>query len=240
MRLHPPRIAVLVILACGFAGTVVAAAAGPTAEWSRLSHIAPGTEIVVGLRDGRTLTRRMVRAEEEALVVVNVGFATSKELGRQVLDLLSTHPDVFTGPPHQTLGDVRVDNGMVSQPGRPAVSLALVVQRLERGNIRLVAHHRRRGSLLGDVLVFSAALAGIAMGHGPVDQPDFTCPGDCLGRTAPRFSVGIPSSADVLAAFGVTGMEVLYVAPATVFDPGDAVDWHTIRLALPPSLRGKK
>lgn len=240
MRLDPTRIAVLAILVCGFAGAVVAAETGPTAEWSRLSRIAPGTEIVVGLRDGRTLTRRIVRAEADALVVVNVGFTASKELRRQVLDLLSTHPDVFTGPPHQRLDDVRVENGVVSQPGRPAVRLALFVQRVERGHIRLVAHHRRRGSLLGDVLVFSAALAGIGMGPGSAEQPDFTCPGDCIGRPTPRYSGAIPSSADVMAAFGVSGMEVLYVAPATVFDPADDVDWQAIRLALPASLRGKK
>ena len=109
-------------------------------EWSRVRTLAPGTEVILIVKDLELANRYFVAGDESDVTVLNVGNPALPSAAREVLrDLASAHPQYFLaaqkGGQFALEKSVRVGPGGVFVADRKVGDLAQVVEQYGRHDI---------------------------------------------------------------------------------------------------------
>jgi hypothetical protein len=141
----------------------------PEWNWSRVSELAPATEVVVTAKVSQPGNRYFVSADEVALTVLNLTDPTLPAVSTRVLrDMASRHPEYFAAmQQHGTFGegDVRVGRDGVFVADRKVADLGQIVETIARNDVAEIRGPVvARGSVLGAVL---GGWLGFAVGAVP-------------------------------------------------------------------------
>jgi hypothetical protein len=147
----------------------------PLENWSRVSELAPATEVVVTVRGSRPGVRYFVLADEFSLTVLNLTDSTLPAASAHVLrDMASHHPERFAEVRASGAfveGNVRVGRDGVFVADRKVADLGQVVETTARNDVAeiqgpVVARGSVPGAVLGGWLGFAVgvvpALGGAA------------------------------------------------------------------------------
>jgi hypothetical protein len=115
---------------------------GADANWSRVSKLAPETEIIVTVQGSQPVRRYVVLADESNLTVLNLTDPTLPAAVRDVLrQLASHHPEFFVGTSVARSfmeRDVRVAPAGVFVAGRKVAELSQVVEQVRRQDVTAI------------------------------------------------------------------------------------------------------
>lgn len=151
-------------------------------EWSRVRHLAPGTELIVTIKDSQPAPRRFVMGDESDLLVLNLNDPALPAAARDVLsDIASTHPEYFPaaekGGRFVLARDVAVGPDGVFVAGRKVADLVQVIERYRRPDIIEIATASVESNPLG------CAFAGYFMGALVGGLPGSLVGGAVIGDT---------------------------------------------------------
>jgi hypothetical protein len=179
--------------------------------WAELSHVEPGTAVVVLLDDGRRLDRYLVGTTANGLDVLDLSLVASNDRRGEILALVRSSPG-------RCVGTVEVASGG---------ALVQIAQRLDRAAILTVARPKPV------VFRLPAPLDWMLHYAGP-------CPNCDTAQTALGGSTPLPSPLPGKAGADPLTGEVLYRAPSQVTpNPLDTVSWSRLKPLLPASLQGR-
>src|SRR5260221_9735641 len=121
----------------------------PTAKWSRVRTLAPGTEIIVTTKDSSLGQRLFVAADDSNLTVLNVTGSMLSSAAKDVLrDMAANHPDYVAVADTQSFanGSVRVAPDGVFVSDRKVADLGQVVETIARRDIaEITTRQKGRG-----------------------------------------------------------------------------------------------
>jgi hypothetical protein len=126
-------------------------------EWSRVRTLAPGTELIVIVKDSPPVNRYFVAGDESDLTVLNVGDPALPTAARDVLrDLASTHPEYLLAAQKRgefaLVKNVRVGPDGVFLADRKVADLAQVVEQYGRPDIAEIQTARIESNPVGCAL----------------------------------------------------------------------------------------
>ena len=208
---RPRRDVVTVLLLTTFAATAAGGPPPPRTGWAELSGVAPGTAVVVSLKDGRRLERHMVGTTSDSLITIDLSAITSRGRREEVLSLVRASPQRYLSAAYAEEDGRRVP----------------VVQRFDRAAIVMVAKPRPL------VFTLSIPIRWMLAYSGP-------CPNCDTAQTALDGTTPLPSPFPRREATDPLLGKVLYRSPTALApNPLDDVPWSQMRQLLPASLRGK-
>ena len=130
-------------------------------DWSRVSRLTPGSEVVVTVKGSQPTTRNFVLADEADLVVLNLADPTiPRAATRVLLDLTSHHPEYFAGTPKAAVfvsDDVRVGRDGVFVAGRKIADLGQIVEHIAHDDVVEIKRLVRTGGSVPRAALWAAA-----------------------------------------------------------------------------------
>jgi hypothetical protein len=158
-------------------------------EWSRVRRLAPGTELIVMVKNSQPASRYFVGGDESGLTMLNTDTPALPTTARNVLrSLASTHPEYFLaaqkGGQFQLEKNIRLGPDGVFIADRKVADLAQVVEQYGRQDITEIRTAEAESNPAG------CALAGY-FGGGVVGGVPGAIIGGAVGRDSGPALVGM-------------------------------------------------
>jgi hypothetical protein len=187
------------------------------ADWTKVSQLAPGTEVTV-TTDSRTLLLHFVSADARGVVLLNVS-AVPMSYGAQITlaRMLVDHPTDFALDATTTIIDhnYRLTPERFVERDRPVATRSQLIEYVDRRIVRKISRNGKsgsyaaRGSLIGGLVGGAVVFAVIRSGCAP--SPD--CTGAGVAYTP--IGAGFGTLVGALIGYSITRDRsiVVYSAP---------------------------
>src|SRR5262245_23956921 len=147
--------------------------ASDDSEWSRVRRLAPGTELIVIVKNSQPASRYFVGGDESGLTMLNIDASALPTDARNVLrSLASTHPEYFLaaqkGGQFQLETNVRLGPDGVFIADRKVAGLAEVVEQRGRQDITEMRTGEVRSNSVGCALCWCigwGSVGGVVLGR---------------------------------------------------------------------------
>jgi len=142
-----------------------------TSNWSVLTNVHPGTEVMMTVGQARYRNRYLVGTSETEVTVLNLRDPWLPPVARETLWHLATYEPAYlleVSAKEFAHRDVRVRNGAVFQSGEKLIDLSRMIERFPRDDVKEIKRAPRTsaGQALGMIAGgLTGAIAGAMFGH---------------------------------------------------------------------------